>query len=333
MYLNFTLITFCCSYFWFSESALNVSVFTFCNIVPYIIWSNNMFYFLNLTRTHFYNSEHKERPAQCKWSVQQNFEFHLSSFQTFSIIVFAVKPRNFHWSHCDWCVQVITMCVCVSNNDRFKFKHKDIKYEVILTKKVKKHGHDSFLCHRQLWASSVLECSTVCLQPCCYLSLLLCHTINTSNHSHSLGEAREWVTHMLPLEKAGDRIVQDVVSRKRNYTKGPEGSSFHLILPISRVLHSHHFFHLPSGSVLTQTNSDTAGCFYVCCWERIKNRLNTCQNIFLSKPTAKKLCSTTGDLPPLLVQWQSAPKVLKSHVISTTIFICLFDILTKLCDD
>lgn len=158
-----------------------------------------MFCYVNLTRIHFYKQYSANDPL----------------FNKILHFIISLTSNIFWSSFLLWNLCAYIKCVA-------------------LTKQVDKHGHDSFLYHHQLSALSVLESSSVPLQPCFLPFIISCHRINTSNHLHSRGEARQWVTHMLPLKKADKSIVQDIVSKERNYTKEPERSSFHLILPVSR---------------------------------------------------------------------------------------------------
>lgn len=84
---------------------------------------------------------------------------------------------------------------------------------------------------------------------------------------------------MLPLWKAGRSAAQDVL---RDHIKEPEGSSFHLTLPISGVLQSMHFLISPRALCWHwETNLEAAGCGFFCCKESIKNRLHTQQNRYI----------------------------------------------------
>lgn len=84
----------------------------------------------------------------------------------------------------------------------------------------------------------------------------------------------------------------------RDYIKEPEGSSFHLTLPISGVLQSPHFPHLPSGSVLTLRSQFRSSRMFFCCEERIKNRLHAQQNryfsVSLTSSVSPELCVITN---------------------------------------
>ena len=101
---------------------------------------------------------------------------------------------------------------------------------------------------------------------------------------------------MLPLWKAGRSAAQDVL---RDHIKEPEGSSFHLTLPISGVLQSMHFLISPRALCWHwETNLEAAGCGFFCCKESIKNRLHTQQNryifVSLASCVSPELCVITN---------------------------------------